>query len=600
MRSLTKNTGVIFSLWFILLAGVTAYLPTLHNSFVNLDDNIMVTENPVVKTLNLRNIKTILTEPHAGLYHPVVLLSYAVEYHFAGLDPAVFHATNLFLHVTSCLLVFWLIYLLCGSKSTAFVSGLLFAVHPLHVESVAWISERKDMLYAVFFLSAMISYLYFRIKLSRTGYLLALLFFVLSLLSKPMAITLPAVLLLLDYLKENRLNSRDWENKIPFLFLAIVFGCVALGAHYPETALSAGKGTMFSLVPHSLNAAFNIIFYIKKFFLPTSLACAYPYSTKLYTVIPGYYYSAVPLAAAFIALAVSISKRSKTIAFGILFFLVTVAPVLQLVPVGIELPGDRYMYLPSIGLIYIVAVGLIKLYKGDNTVLRGVSVLLIAGISISLAGATIRQTKVWHDSLSLWDSAIARYPSVYFSYLNRADAWQEKGNYALAFADYETCLRLKPDCAKAYNNRGNLYARLNDTSRALNDYAVAIGIAKTYAAPYYNRAVLLARMGRTDEAAGDYLSAIERNPRDVMSYNNLAVISARRHDFHEAIKLLSSAISIDGNLFEAYRNRGCAYACLNQNYLAMKDAAALDTFGHRQDAAFIRHILKKEAADGSL
>jgi tetratricopeptide (TPR) repeat protein len=554
--------------WFVpliclLAVTMAAYVPALRCGFVNIDDDVMLSNNPLVRSLSAENITAMLTRPQAGMYHPLVTFSYAVEYHFFGLNPVAFHATNILLHCLNAVLVFWLVCVLFSDGFAALVAALLFALHPVHVESVAWISERKDVLYAFFFLGSLIAYGYYRRSGTTGRYAVSVALFTMSLLAKPMALSLPVVILLVDLLQGRRDFKKMAVEKVPYLALALAAGAVALGSHYAHSQAVAGAA--FSLPHNALNAVFNLVFYVGKVMYPDRLAAFYPYSTKFPPGISPAHIAAVAVAVALAVAVAGLWKRSRCAAFGPLFFGVTVFPVLQFVPVGQEIPADRYMYLPSLGLYMTFGLAAAWFYRSGRRRARIVTLLLIAAVTVMLASATRQQVRVWRDSLSLWTATISRYPEAFAAYRFRADAWRERHNYPAAFADLATALRLRQTYPEAYNTRGNLYAASGASASAIQEYSMAIAQAPSYAAAYYNRAVARAALGDEAGARDDYLHTLALHPRQAQAHNNLGVLFARQGDFLAAVQSFTTALAIEPGLAAALQNRDRARAALQDS-----------------------------------
>lgn len=351
MINMSKKYKTSLSICIILILTSLFFSSSLKNSFVNIDDDFYVINNPVIKSISIDNIKKIFVSFFMSNYQPLTILSYSLDYHFFKLNPFGYHLTNFIFHLFNCLLVFWLIMLLGKRIFIALIAAVLFGVHPLHVESVAWISERKDVLYAFFFLAAMISYLYYlRTSHLSKYYYFSMIFFILSLLSKAMAITLPLVFLLFDYFVPRGNKKLLFVDKIPFFILSFIFGYIAVFAQYSTGAVRQCE--VFNIMDKILVVNLAIIFYLSKILVPIKLSCLYPYA-----IISG-----EPLALSFllssffvviIGFVVFLFRRfSKKVIFSSLFFLITVLPVLQFIPIGMTIVADRYTYIPSIGIFY--------------------------------------------------------------------------------------------------------------------------------------------------------------------------------------------------------------------------------------------------------
>jgi len=289
-----KNKPVILLLLALLVFSVTlSFLPSIKNDFTNLDDGDYLVNNPLVKDLSLEGIGRIFnplehiygTSFNPQLYVPMVTLSYALEYHFFNFNPQAYHSTNLILHLLNVLLVFWMIYLLCGNIYIAFITALIFGIHPLRVESVAWVTERKDVLYAFFYLWAVVCYLYFKRNSSIILLLGTYILFTFSLLSKPVAVTLLFVLPLCDFYIDKKFTLRSLLNKIPIFIIAAVFALLSqIGTRYllldPD----------FNFFDYLLIPIYSLVFYIIKIVAPLGLTCLYPYPLKSNGLFPAEFY----------------------------------------------------------------------------------------------------------------------------------------------------------------------------------------------------------------------------------------------------------------------------------------------------------------------
>jgi len=339
-----ENRRLYLGMSAILLITFLVYLPALHNNLLNWDDNAYITDNLLIRTINLKDIFSRFV---MGNYHPLTILVLAVEYKLFGLDAVGYHAVNISLHLINTMLVCYTVLLLSDKIIIALVAALLFGVHPLHVESVAWAAELKDLLYTLFFLASYIFYLKY-IKIRQTKFLfIALLLFLLSLLSKAMAASLPAVLLLTDYFKGRKINVKVILEKVPFLLLAGILGIVAVFAQ---------KGAIqdidiFTFPQRMVFACYGFVSYLFKTVLPVNLSAYYPYPIKSGSNIPVFFYSYLLLFIIFSFIVFHSLKHTKKLFFGIAFFAITVFLVLQLLPVGNAIMADRYSYIPTIGIL---------------------------------------------------------------------------------------------------------------------------------------------------------------------------------------------------------------------------------------------------------
>lgn len=553
-----------------VLIGITAvaFTPSLRNGFTNWDDTAYVTDNLLIRSLSPENLSKIFTTFQLGFYHPLTLLSYACEYVCAGPNPQVYHATNLILHIMNTFLVFWFIYLLSGNQTAACITALLFGIHPLHVESVAWISERKDVLSTLFILAALIAYIRYRTVGTRGTYLLTLALFTSSFLAKPMGVAVPFVMLLCDYLLNERFQRKIIVEKIPFLAIALFFALLAIIA---QEKFGAVKHESSFLSWNNISVAcYGFLFYIGKIILPLKLSCIYPYPDKIGGAYPPFILLS-PFFAALLTIAVlAAGRHSKKLVFGYFFFLITLAPVLQLVPISLSMTADRYTYIPSIGLFYLGGEGFIFLW---NRFSRTRYLLAAAGIIIAcvLALLTFQRCRIWQNSITLWDDVLAKYPRVASAYNNRGYAIASAGNIEGAIADYTEAIRIDPAYAEAYSNRGNAYGARGDFEKAIADYNEAIRLQPQYAAAYTNRGHAYAAQRDFDRAIADYDTSLGIDPRNQITYNNRGFILFLKGDLDGAIADYTSAISIDPYYFKAYNNRGIAYAAKGELTTALTD-----------------------------
>ena len=335
------------------------FLPVLRCGFTNWDDPKYLLENNLVKYLSWANIKEIFfdIDLKGRSYVPLSQVTFALEHHFFRLDPMVYHLDNLLLHLFNTALVFWLVWLLCRKTDVSIITSLLFGIHPMHVESVAWITERKDVLYTFFYLLTTITYLLYARphRYKWVFYFLSAMFFALSLLSKSMAVTLPVVLLLIDYLKRRKPNIPMFLDKIPFFAMAFAWGIVTIIKAQATQSIAGGEA--FSWIERALFAFNGILFYFYKLFAPVHLSCFYPYPNLIDGHLPLIYYLAPVLISLLGFLVYRSVAYTRSVVFGTLFFLVTVSIVLQFFPVGPNLVTDRYTYVSYIGWFFIIGKG---------------------------------------------------------------------------------------------------------------------------------------------------------------------------------------------------------------------------------------------------
>jgi hypothetical protein len=350
-------------LGLILIITLVAYLPVFKAGFV-WDDTNYVQNNQQIRSIDLESI---FSKYVMGNYHPLTMLAFAVEYKFFGLNETGYHIINLLLHLANVLLVYYAAFLLSKKTNVALITALLFGIHPLHTESVAWISGLKDLLYTSFFLGAYIFYLKYLGEKQNRFYLLALLLFLFSLFSKAMAVSLPVLLLLTDYFKDRKIGIKILIEKIPFFLLAIIFGVVAIFAQRSSEAIQDLSN--YSFLQRIVFAGYGFITYLWKFFLPVYQSAFYPYPVKNGESISLQFYIYPLLALGILAFAIYSLRFTKRIFFGLIFFVITIGLVLQLLPVGEAIMADRYSYIPSIGIFYLAGAGFYWLWNKRSIIL---------------------------------------------------------------------------------------------------------------------------------------------------------------------------------------------------------------------------------------
>jgi protein O-mannosyl-transferase len=436
------------------------YSPVRHYQFLNYDDNDYITQNShVVTGFACPNFAWAFTRFHSSNWHPLTWLSHMLDVQLWGLNPGGHHTTNVIFHVTNAVLLFLILASMTGARwRSAFVAAV-FAWHPLHVESVAWISERKDVLSTLFWLLSMAAYLrYVRHPQART-YLLVVLCLALGLMSKPMLVTLPFTLLLLDYwpLQRAQLSSgegRKWfrlvAEKLPLIALAAASGAVTFLAQRYGGALVPLNHLPFSL--RLSNALTSYCLYLAKALWPVDLAVFYPMPGS----IPAWQWiGSVLVLVTVTSMVVATAKQYPYLATGWFWFLGTLAPVIGIVQVGEQAMADRYMYVALIGLSMMIAWGLPRLLEGAIVPARRVRIALLAAsaaVLMACAGLTARQLTYWHDSLSLFQHALAVTNDNWFAHGNVAISLGKQGKIREAIAHYRELLRIRPGSLEALNN----------------------------------------------------------------------------------------------------------------------------------------------------
>ncbi|PCJ87760.1 MAG: hypothetical protein COA57_04185 [Flavobacteriales bacterium] len=552
--------------WLIALLAITlaVFFPSVYYDFINLDDDWMVVNNPYIKSLSFSGIKDIFSSFYVNNYQPFVFLSYALEHYFFGLDTKVFHFTNVLLHVINALLVFVFVKSVSGKNSIAFITAALFALHPMRVESVVWVTERRDLLYSLFFLLAAIQYVkYLKFEFRIKHYGLSLLFFLFSSLSKGMSVSLFFVVILLDFLFERKFSHKVWVDKIPFFLIALGFGLVVtIAAHDSEQIETYGLYTFFERIQF---AAYGFLFYIWKSLFPFVLSVFYPYPFSS-GELPYHYLLFLLGCLLLVALVLYSLKFTRKIAFAFGFFAATVVFVLQLLPTHSALVTDHYAYIPSIALFYLVGVGYEVWFGSKNARFRAFSMHAAAVIGLYVlffSYQTFIRIDVWKNSITFWTDAIEKYPNAHKPWFMRANAKFEAVDFLGAIVDYDKFIKINPGYFDAYNNRGNAKLKVGNYSDALNDFNKAIKLNSNYANSYINRGTASVELRNYGAAIEDFTKAIELSPDNDMAFFNRGNVYAMKNNFQEAEKDFSKAIDVNPDNFSAYMMRANVYLVSN-------------------------------------
>lgn len=543
MRSLTQKTSPAFL--FLLLAVITflLYIPALYSGFVNWDDPAYVLNNPNIRSLGLDFFRWAFTAPAVANWHPLTMLSHAIDYRLWGLNPAGHHLTSVILHSANAFLVALVVFSLFGLKEAqgrgialgaSFLAGLFFAVHPLRVESVAWVSERKDVLCAFFFLLSVYFYIRYLKGFRGAHYIASLALFALALMSKPMAITLPLVLLIIDYYPAKRLQNKAAVviEKIPFFILS---GASALATIWAQKA----GGAIIPLERYPLyirvfSALRAYIFYLYKTILPVGLAPYYPRAVNIDPLSLGYLLPVAVFAA--ITVFVIIFKRRKIFLSAWLYYLVTLLPVIGIVQAGGQAAADRYTYLPGLSVALLAGAGGASLYQRAKS-LRPAVILLFLSAFVLLALSTFRQTRIWKDEISFWSHEIRLFPAtVPIAYINRGMAYEDRGLFDKAIEDYTAGIALNTGFADSYVNRGSAYNGLGEYRKAIEDFNRALELKPGFMEAYYNRGLAELKTGDFKNAVEDLNEAIRINPGIPSAYDLLSEAYAGLGDDERALE----------------------------------------------------------------
>lgn len=551
-REHKKGTKFLI-LGVILILTVIVFSNSLDNDFITeLDDDIYILNNDLVKDLSAEGFKNIFSQFISGNYHPFTILSFAFEYKFFGFNPKPYHMNNLILHLINIILVFYLIFLLTNKLEVASFVAVIFAVHPMHVESVSWITERKDLLYSLFYLWALIKYIHYTQDSKRKNNLVfAGFLFLFSLLSKSMAVTLPVVLILIDIYTKRKFTRRTILEKVPFFMLSLIFGIV--------TVLSQGPGATikelnlhYTFLENLLIVIYAPVFYVLRLFVPVNLSVYHYYPTKVDGRLPLEYYIAPFIILVILLIFLKLNKKYKKEAiFGGLFFLATISIVLQVVPVGRAFASERYTYIPFIGIFFLLGQLFFGLINGESSFVKKTRPLFIGMlicILLLFSFLSFNRNKVWKDNLAVFSDVINKNPFHGHGYFVRGIIKYNSNDVSGALSDYNKAIDLKFATFRVYNNRASVKGALGDYYGALEDCDKAIDLKPDFPDAFQNR-------GSTRYFLKDYTGAIS--------------------DFKKALQLKP-------DYSDAYYNLGLAYYSLRDNFNACESWEKAKKLGHKK------------------
>lgn len=559
------------ALFVVLVLTLICFIPSINNEFTNWDDDLYVTNNPFLTELSVENLKNIFTKDVSANYNPLTILTYAIERHFFDLNPTPYHVNNLILHLINTALVFWLVLLLGLRLEAVFLVALLFGIHPMRVESVAWVTERKDVLFALFFLGSLISYIFYYKKQRWKFYFLSLFLFVGALLSKIQAVSLPLAMLCIDYYFQRVGKLPPIIEKIPFFALSLLTGIVGIVFLSQKEIIDVTAE--FAFYERLLFGAYSFLVYLLKWVFPYSLSTYYPYPEKVGSMLPFAYYLSPIVVGLLVFGLYKTLKYTRAIVFGVLFFLFNIMFVLQIIGAGEAFLADRFTYIPYIGLFFIMGWGFEKLLEErpqwKTALYAGTAMYLLI-----LGGISFQQCKVWENSETLWTNVIEKYDDVPVAYNNRGNFYRTVKKNKLALADFNKAIELNPAYHLAYTNRGNIYFDNNANDQAFADYTKVLELQPDQHKALNNRGSIYFRKGKYAEAEADYNKAIEIDPFYADAYVNRAVVYSvsKRHDL--AKKDYDTYIKFTGGNPKVIAWRGIAH-----RHLKMFDAAIAD-FNH--------------------
>lgn len=573
-KLLSRRNLFICSLLIVLIAA--AYWQAIGNDFMTFyDDVLYVTENSQVQTgLTFQSITWAFTTGHGANWHPLTWLSHMLDCQIYGLNPLGHHLTNLLFHTANTLLLFFLLARMTNAVWQSGFVAALFALHPLHVESVAWVAERKDVLSTFFWMLTMWAYLRYVDHQKISRYVLVLVFLALGLMAKPMLVTFPFVLLLLDIWPLGRLHAglrdaetrgktRNWsaisrnkariaqliKEKIPLFGLVLVSSVITFIAQKSGGAMQTVEALPLNI--RAVNALVSYVGYIIKMIWPSNLAAFYPHPGN---ALPAWQ----PLLASLLILFISVlSIRLLTsrpyLAVGWFWYIGTLVPVIGLVQVGSQAMADRYTYVPLIGLFFMVAWGIPDLLSKWRHQKIG-WIVAAGGSLLALEATTYFQVQYWRDGTSLFQHAVDVTENNWLAHSNLGSSLGAQGKTEEALKQYYEAIRIRPNYPEAQYNIGVVFATQGKVLDAMKYYEEALRIKPDYAGAHLNLGALLVEQGKTEEAIAHYTEALKALPEYAEAHYNLGICLANQGKPQEAMARYLEAIRFKPDFWRAYFN----------------------------------------------
>ncbi len=597
----------------ILIITYWCYHLTLHNQFTNWDDGLYIYENAYIKNLSANLHSILMTSAGIAYYHPLTMLTIALNYKYSGLSPESYYVVNILLHLINTGLIFYLSVIILNAmvkkgygkiQGIPYLAGLCalwHGIHPMHVESVSWIAERKDVLYLVFYLLGMIMYVRYIMEGKTIQMVSVILFFALALVSKPLAVVFPLSLFALDILlkrdkqfepKEGSLISKlfivGWKlviNKIPFLIVSFCFGIYTFILQKESGSITSS--TVFTMLQHISFAGVNYLMYIGKLFAPFHLCSFYPYPELTEANNLPYYFYLAPLVAVLLTVSVFYFAYKqgenffRVVLFGFGYYFFNVLFILQIVSSGPSIMADRYSYASYVGFVFML-VFLAYYLMNKVPALKTPVIIFLVAYSCMYAYLCEARTEVWHSTKTLWMDVIKKYPATIDTVYNPGHsqyvihvhqgvetAYKNLGNYYVqdktppdydsAYMNYVVLENIKSKDAGVYSNLGNIWAIRNNYKKSLEEYTKSLSLDSKNFDTYLDRAITYSRMGFNDSAMRDYNHAFH------MDSTNQKLLENRGYTYLDGVKDYPAAvadynrlIAIDPNNHDYYFKRGIA------------------------------------------
>ena len=562
------HTEVVVALLLIFVT-VIAFSEVRNHGFVDYDDGLYVYENQLVQQgLTWNSVVGAFARLHLGFWFPLTWLSFMFDYEVYGLSPGGYHVTNVLLHVANTLLLFFILRRMTGAVWRSAFAAALFALHPLRVESVVWVTERKDMLSTFFWMLTLVSYFRY-VMAPKTGkYLLVILCFASALMAKPMVVTLPFVLLLLDYWplerfafrKERRLETdevrlqaferptvlRLFLEKVPLILLSIAFSMVTLVGQRRDGSLVSLES--FPIGTRLANALVSYVSYVRKMIWPHDLAVYYPHpghGIAMWQVV-----GAALFLGGMSVFVTRAGRRHPYLVVGWLWYLGTLVPVIGLAQSGFQAMADRFTYIPLVGLFIAIAWGanaLVARWKVHRVVPGALAGLWLPALML----CTFSQVRHWKESATLFQHTLSVTANNYYIHRNMGLVLTGQGRLDEAISHFREAVRIKPDFAEVHSNIGVVLVRQGRIEEAIRHYRKALEIKPDFVEVKYNMGTALVRQGRLEEATAYFSSALQTKPDFAEAHFGLGLVQARKGKPEQAMAHYSNALKITPDFEQA-------------------------------------------------
>jgi protein O-mannosyl-transferase len=548
-------------LWIclLLLAAIFAvYAQVWHHDFVNYDDPDYVDNSHVRHGLTQDNLTWAFTSVDDANWFPLTRISHLLDRQLFGPNSGPQHLMNVFLHAFSALLLFLLLKRITGARWPSAFVALVFALHPLHIESVAWVAERKDVLSTLFLLLTLWAYVNYVNRPAIGRYLLVIVLFCAGIMSKPMVVTVPFIALLLDVWPLRRFSANTFREKLPLFAISLAASIVTYLVQQ-----QGGSVASFDQIPIALragNALVSYVAYLFQFFWPANLAVFYPYPTGMtaWKLI-----AAALLLAGITTFTVRSFGRRPYLAVGWFWYLGALIPVLGLIQAGLQSRADRYTYVPMIGISIMLAWG------GSDLCARwprGKAAVAVSGVVACLAWPFLTWLNLgnWRDSVSLFRHAIQVTSDNYVAYNNLGAALRQRGQFAEAMGDFEEAVRIRPRYADAQNNLGEALLVQGKIDEASPHVLEALRASPRSSEAHVNWATILNKRGQHEEAAVEYRAALQLEPDNAQAHCGLGIALMDLRRYEEALPQLVEAIDIQPDYADAHYNLGILFGVLQR------------------------------------